>query len=374
MLAYILLLSPVYIALFWAIILNTGKKRGSNPKRLLGKFMIAAFIIYLSHFNYFLKFYNVYIYLDSIYLLSSLLVFPLYYIYVRLLTVDESFEFRKHIYYLIPPFIVFLVSATGYMFASAESRVEYIMIVLPGTLPARDGTWLMNLAKSMFDILSPLQFIVYTLLAIIHIRRHNRELGNFYSDARERKLGWVEVFIIILLITSGTGLVLSILGRSAFANDPVKLIGPAITVSVLLFLIGYIGNIQLPAIVNYDKEDVDDDKIPDKLRDDLLRLFEKEKYYLKKDFRIWDISDNLGTNRTYVSRLINNEFGVNFTTFVNNYRVRYAKELLNNNKHHSIEEIAEMAGFGSPNSLYRAFETSEGISLPEYRQQIKGKK
>jgi AraC-like DNA-binding protein len=134
---------------------------------------------------------------------------------------------------------------------------------------------------------------------------------------------------------------------------------------------GVMVNYQKPVILRRDSEpeveEVPDDKIPPRLKDDLIALLEKRHVYLDKDLTIWDLTEKLGTNRTYVSRIINKDFGLTFTVFVNNYRVDHAIRLLNGDKHYTVEEIAEMSGFGSANSLYRAFLAKEGTSLTQYR-------
>jgi len=100
-------------------------------------------------------------------------------------------------------------------------------------------------------------------------------------------------------------------------------------------------------------------------------LFEKKKFYLNKDLKIWDVSGHLATNRTYISRIINQEFGLNFCAFVNRYRVEHTKILMASKKNLTIEEIADQSGFGSVNSLYRAFLVIEKMPLPEYRNILK---
>lgn len=86
----IIFLSPVYVTAFFAIILNL-KGRNSTPVKLfLGKFMICACIIYISHFIFYYPFPILYSYIDPLYQLSSLLVYPMYFIYIRILTVDET--------------------------------------------------------------------------------------------------------------------------------------------------------------------------------------------------------------------------------------------------------------------------------------------
>ncbi|MCK3685372.1 AraC family transcriptional regulator [Maribellus sp. YY47] len=108
------------------------------------------------------------------------------------------------------------------------------------------------------------------------------------------------------------------------------------------------------------------------LRTKLLSLFEEEKIYRLSDLRITTVSETLQTNRTYISRLINEEFGVNFNEFVNKYRVEEAEALLKNedNALYTLDYIAEKAGFGSTNSFTRAFKEYKGITPGTFRNKL----
>lgn len=75
--------------------------------------MAFASLLYFSHSLYFHKLIEVYYYFDSIYLLCNLLVFPLYQVYVRLLTVDKTFTVRKHFKFFAAPLLLFLLSLGG---------------------------------------------------------------------------------------------------------------------------------------------------------------------------------------------------------------------------------------------------------------------
>jgi transcriptional regulator GlxA family with amidase domain len=52
---------------------------------------------------------------------------------------------------------------------------------------------------------------------------------------------------------------------------------------------------------------------------------------------------------------------------LNHYRVEYAKKLIEENNQVTNEEVAELYGFSSINSLYRAFKSFENKSLGELR-------
>ena len=117
MLKTILLLTPVYVTLFWSVVLLTDKSNYSIPRSFLSKFMIAAFVVYLSHFFFYSGLENIYIAIDPIYQLSSLLVYPLYHIYFRLLTIDQTFSIRKHWHLLLAPFMCFILYLIGVIVA-----------------------------------------------------------------------------------------------------------------------------------------------------------------------------------------------------------------------------------------------------------------
>lgn len=78
----------------------------------------------------------------------------------------------------------------------------------------------------------------------------------------------------------------------------------------------------------------------------------------------------LGTNRTYVSKLINTRREMSFSDFVNDYRVRYSEMILTSSDYFSLslEEIALKSGFSSTSSFYRSFVKKNGIPPGKYRE------
>ena len=83
-------------------------------------------LIVSSHFLFFASLKELYVWVDAPYQYASLMVYPLYYIYFRLLTVDERFSFSKHARYLLPSTILFLFYVVGILLAP---KTEYKMWV-----------------------------------------------------------------------------------------------------------------------------------------------------------------------------------------------------------------------------------------------------
>lgn len=105
------------------------------------------------------------------------------------------------------------------------------------------------------------------------------------------------------------------------------------------------------------------------LATEVQRLFEVEKIYLNPRLKLSDVAHMVGTNRTYLSRYFNQENGSTFYDFVNNYRLRYAEQLLRNSES-SILEISEKSGFNSLSTFRRVFSSAYGCSPNEFRNAL----
>ena len=104
-------------------------------------------------------------------------------------------------------------------------------------------------------------------------------------------------------------------------------------------------------------------------KDKLIQWMEQDKPYLNIDFRLIDIMTVLPLNRKYISRLINEEIGETFFSFVMKYRIKESVELLENQHDLTIAKIAIKCGFSSPSVFGRSFLKEKGISPSEYHKQ-----
>ena len=372
MLKLILLLNPVYVTLFWAIVLNTNHSKHNIPKVFLGKFMIVGFILYISHFLYYYPLPSVYIYVDSIYQYCSLLVYPLYYIYVRLLTIDLSFAWKQHAKYLLLPTCMFILYSAGILlFMNKESHIDFLYRVLPHHLPVEGSFLYQKIVYTCCRGIFVVQAFLYLYAAFRLIARNKARVQNYYSNQCDDSLQKINLLTLTLAMSIVAGIILDIMGKESFLQNEYALIAPSVIFTIMLFAIGWLGNLQR-AVLTDEQESITQNEIADELnvsqlKPTVLHLFEEEKIYLNKDLTLWDVARRAATNRTYISYVINNEFGLNFCTFVNNYRVEYAKILMQQSKELDNDEIAELSGFGSVDSLNRSFLSKEQITFRKYR-------
>jgi len=107
-----------------------------------------------------------------------------------------------------------------------------------------------------------------------------------------------------------------------------------------------------------------------KLLNSMLLEFEQKKIYLNSQLNILDVVQAIGTNRTYISTIINQQYNQNFCAFVNSYRLEELERIIHKNQNVSNEILAESCGFGSVNSLKRAVFAKTGMSVSQWKQQL----
>lgn len=104
---------------------------------------------------------------------------------------------------------------------------------------------------------------------------------------------------------------------------------------------------------------------------------EKDRPFTDSDFSLEQMALALGSNRGYVSRMINTCTGLNFCQYVNEYRVRYAVMLIEENKGDmNAMDIAYSSGFSNRPSFNMAFKLFMNMTPSEWmrEQEAAGKR
>ena len=89
------------------------------------------------------------------------------------------------------------------------------------------------------------------------------------------------------------------------------------------------------------------------------------------DFSQSRLVELTGSNSTYVSNVINNVFGKNFKTLLNEYRIREACKRLVDKEHYgnlTIEAIYRELGYVSPTVFINAFKKVNGMTPSQYQK------
>lgn len=95
-----------------------------------------------------------------------------------------------------------------------------------------------------------------------------------------------------------------------------------------------------------------------------LNELEEKEYYLRMDCTAFNLAKKLKTNTTYLSKIINLHYHKNFTTYINDLRIDYILERLQNDpiiRKYSIQGIANELGYKSKESFNAAFKKRTGV-------------
>lgn len=375
MLKHILLLIPICVTIFWSIILNTKPDTQSTPRLFLGKFMLFAAVVYISHLLFFTPLPKLYSCIDPFYQFASLMVFPLYHIYIRLLTVDLKFSLKKHARYLLAPTILFILYFTGVAITPFN---EYNIWIFDRNFNSSN----IHFIKTI-DLLIRITFLIQVIYTVIGnywlIKKHGDKAKQFYSDIEDSSTQKVNILNISMVVTGVASLVLGTLGRDFFANQNTGIALASIIFSTMLFVIGWLGDKQKTLNPTYGLHTNAENHIhtteelssvaQKEILQKILVLFEEKKFYLHSKLNIQDLAQAVGTNRTYISTVINHHFNHNFCVFVNNYRVVELEKVIRKNPGYSNQLLAESCGFGSVDSMKRAVRAKTNLTFSTWKEQ-----
>lgn len=116
--------------------------------------------------------------------------------------------------------------------------------------------------------------------------------------------------------------------------------------------------------------------LPEEKLHDLIGRFTacmiEQKLFTDPSLTVASVADRLGTNRTYLSKAINESTGKTFTQIVNDYRIREAIVLISDLKANMpLKQIAAEVGFNSISTFYVTFQASTGMTPARYRTKLK---
>jgi len=394
----IALLFPVFVTFIWFVSFLFSRISLRNPRFIMALFMGCAFITFLSGIGIYGDALETYRVVYPYVFFTALVLFPLFYIYVLQIVNPEKIS-TKLLLHVIPGMALVFTSFTLYviMMNKAEQHF-YIQEFLLSSNPPENAHWKFSLMKST-DRLAKLLYIfssiIYYLLTYRLVNSHQKRIEDYYSSLKGVSLNWVKVISIVFVLALFSGISVHWFHRIEVLNSPVLSSVPFLFLGAFFAMVGNYSNRQ--AIIIFPSEKIDESEtegvsvkkeilteeidrkietetpeIPPGLKEKLENYIREYRPFLNPELKIWDIARDLNTNRTYISRLINQVYGQRFSTFVNHYRIEESKRLMSEpgTQNYSLTVLASMSGFLNYSSFVRAFKTFEEITPNEFRQSI----
>ncbi len=214
--------------------------------------------------------------------------------------------------------------------------------------------------------LPPMHILLISFIALISANATSIILGRYYLFNHSLMNGFLSIFQSICL----AGIIMS-----AFALDYVEC-----TLRQALFIdpkedLIEVANDEQKEIEEEEKEieetkeqstdPFDNDafrQVQERIESGLKELMDEKHTFLDCELRMVDVARMLCTNRNYLSRHINEKYGVNFNEYINRMRIEYAKHYMLNNPNQLLDTIAVECGFSTAQSFGRKFKAMENMT------------
>lgn len=121
-----------------------------------------------------------------------------------------------------------------------------------------------------------------------------------------------------------------------------------------------------------NRKQLESDKV-DELYERLCHALEDEKLYKEPQLTRERLSKILNTNHTYLTKVITEKTGMNFSQFVNSYRIHEAVRILSDagNAEYPLKQLCFDLGFTSLSNFYKQFQDTVGMSPSAYRKSFR---
>ncbi len=230
----------------------------------------------------------------------------------------------------------------------------------------------------------PIETILAVLMFIfcwVKTFQLTRQYENFLEHSHSAALDFTPVWLHRLLVASLVLLVLFIITQlvPVFITD-MSYIEEFPLVVLMMLILSWVGfealrklNHSFPkvsiAITSKDDE-------PPTIRSwhheatQLESQMKQEKWFLEPRLSLHDLATALGSNETYVSRTINQGLGMSFNQYINQWRIEFSQQLLQQSKS-SVLNSALQSGFNSKATFNRVFKEQLGMTPSQYKKSLK---
>jgi len=132
-------------------------------------------------------------------------------------------------------------------------------------------------------------------------------------------------------------------------------------------------DIQGPKTKKYFSSSLSEEQ-KNELMNEITRLMERDKVFTNTEISLSSFAEMVGTNKNYISEVLNTIFNKSFVDFINEYRIKEARKQLADptNKNLTIASIALRVGFKSRSTFNVVFKKHTGITPSFFMKSIEG--
>ena len=297
---------------------------------------------------------------------------PLLYLYVLSIIRSDFNLGSSHRWHLLPLVVYFLFLIFAFY---SQTHMQKVALI---DLYQFDLDW----QFVTMDTLIKSSRLAYFIMSIYLINKYRQQLKDYQSSIENIDLTWLKILVLGFALVSLVGVLLSIskvvnlfytvdislqifLGLTTYYTN-------LILVCFLLFFsaanISSVKKVKDQSKTSYANYQADDEYVSR-----ILKFMDDEKPYLKSNITLDALSEFIDVPARELTATLNGHFKMNFYEFINNYRIKEAKEILaaDSNQEKTISDIFLAVGFNSKSVFNTFFKKNVGITPSEFRKQLK---
>lgn len=195
--------------------------------------------------------------------------------------------------------------------------------------------------------------------------KYRRIIGDYSADVGRSSIGWLKLLVFVALSSLPLAFIPTVFGTHVLVGSVLTLVAMfAIMLKDAILTYNTITHNYVLIYSTTEEYCENECKTKSKTAKIEYEAFERyvsrHKPYLNPDLSITDLALQLGTNRTYLSTFINNQYGMNFSCYINRRRLKELDCIRRLPEHAHIDgiELVLKAGFSTYRG-YRNFKLKE---------------
>ena len=297
------------------------------------------------------------------------------YLYLKSFLTKSLYLKKKHLLFLIVPFIAFL----DYLYFHIQNSYHLDEIV---KMIESNSLYIYRLEGFIpFEINILFRFLYALPFVIVVIRLTINQSKKPFLTSEDKKtfifIKYLLFAIIYAYVYFFSALVLPLLVGKINYTDSLNSGTIIIAGVIILFLVMSI-LLSPELLFNLKEKEKKVGKMikeSDEESTEMLNAIEskmiEEKFYLNENFSSQDVLVHFEITRNKLDELLTHIKGLSFADWLNTLRIEYAKNLLLTHNKYTIDAISSMSGYSSRSAFYAAFKKVTNITPTEFIRQAK---
>lgn len=219
-----------------------------------------------------------------------------------------------------------------------------------------------------------LGYLIFTVkLIICYIGYYNRYVEENYSEYEKYTIKWMHTYLFgLVAITVFFFINLCFASYTTFLCHNIVACAflAWLTARVMVYNTPYAADLNEYVVPELPKTDGEDfNSMFNHYKQQIEMWMVNERPYLSADFNLKDVMTRFRLNRTYASKIFNDGFGRSFILVVREYRIEYARKIIDSNPTIPMSEVAHLCGYSTAQAFHKAFVyCNDGLTPGRYAQ------